>query len=160
MGATRTTTVGVGGLHWATSGAVVEKVLGRRPGVLAVHANAVGQTATVTFDPSRTSIDDLAGWVRDCGYHCAGQSVPEHVCEPMVEPPHDGHGAHDEMSMDDMVRDMRNRFGVAAVLSVPVPRSGCGTTCSRCCCRFPWCSTPPGPSSPAPTGHCGPGPWT
>src|SRR5207342_280023 len=32
-----------------------------------------------------------------------------------------GHGGHDAgMSMDDMVRDMRNRFLVAAVLSVPI----------------------------------------
>ena len=32
-----------------------------------------------------------------------------------------GHGGHHGgMSMDDMVRDMRNRFWVAAVLSVPV----------------------------------------
>ncbi len=49
--------------------------------------------------------------------------------------------------MDAMVRDVRNRFLVAAVLSVPIllwspigrevlgftvpPRSGCGTTCFR-----------------------------
>ena len=31
-----------------------------------------------------------------------------------------GHGGHAGMSMDDMVRDMRNRFLVAAVLSVPI----------------------------------------
>ena len=31
-----------------------------------------------------------------------------------------GHGGHGGMSMDDMVRDMRNRFLVAAVLSVPI----------------------------------------
>ncbi len=35
---------------------------------------------------------ELAGWVRDCGYHCAGQSVPDHVCDPMAEP---GAGAGD-----------------------------------------------------------------
>jgi Cu2+-exporting ATPase len=36
--------------------------------------------------------------------------------------PHDvmGHGGHAEMSMDAMVQDMRNRFLVAAVLSVPI----------------------------------------
>jgi Cu2+-exporting ATPase len=31
-----------------------------------------------------------------------------------------GHGAHAGMSMDAMVRDMRNRFLVAAVFSVPI----------------------------------------
>jgi Cu2+-exporting ATPase len=130
------------GLHWATSKAVVENTLGRRPGVLAVDANPVGQTATVTYDPALTDLAELRGWVRDCGLHCAGQSVPQHVCDPMAEPaptheaghahsaapeqimssPHDamGHGGHGSMSMADMVRDMRNRFLVAAVLSVPV----------------------------------------
>jgi P-type Cu2+ transporter len=174
----RTTVLEVSGLHWATSEAVVETVLSRRPGVLAVDANAVAQTATVTYDPARTSVRELARWVRECGYHCAGQSVPQHVCDPLTEPgvdvvarrpeagttphlhhgvgpapsaevhgrtqaaPHAHHGPpggdhvghapatsqeamghgghHAAMSMDDMVRDMRNRFLVAAVLSVPI----------------------------------------
>jgi cation transport ATPase len=121
-------------------------------------------------------VAELAGWVRDCGYHCAGQSVPDHICDPLAEPaptvdkhdhreasrhahhdhvsrhdqmitetqtdevmgtpvahadhaahlpmtPQDamGHGGHHAtMSMDDMVRDMRNRFLVAALLSIPI----------------------------------------
>jgi len=156
---TQTTVVQVGGLHWATSEAVIEKALLRRPGVLAVDANALSQTATVTFDPATTSVAALTGWVEDCGYHCAGQSVPDHVCDPMAEPgtPHDhnhhattattdrgahahhaavaahaGHGpaarsAHEVMghgghqgSMDEMVRDMRNRFLVALLFSIPI----------------------------------------
>jgi Cu2+-exporting ATPase len=188
MSSTGTTAViEVSGVHWASSKAVTEAVLGRRPGVIAVDANPVSQTATVTYDPARTNIAALAGWVRDCGYHCAGQSVPDHVCDPQAEPtgqphhdhgpattvhhpdehtpsvPHDSHddhgpaptvdpiaehthpaphgahaghggagqqrssqdamghgGHHGGMSMDDMIRDMRNRFIVAAVLSVPV----------------------------------------
>jgi Cu2+-exporting ATPase len=153
----------VAGVHWASEKATVERVLGRRPGVLSVEANPVGQTATVTYDPTRTSVADLAAWIRDCGYHCAGQSVPQHMCDPAAEPhgpaghhdghrpegdaggaPHDhaddggheaghgghagmtpqeamGHGGHHAgMSMDDMVRDMRNRFLVAALLSIPI----------------------------------------
>ena len=81
-----TTVLEVGGLHWATSEPIVEKTLARRPGVLAVEANASSQTATVTYDPDKTSVAQLAGWVTDCGYHCAGQSVPDHVCDPMSEP--------------------------------------------------------------------------
>src|SRR5229473_1969299 len=40
----------------------------------------------------------------------------------VMRSPHEvmGHGGHAEMSMDVMVRDMRNRFLVAAVLSVPI----------------------------------------
>lgn len=116
----------------------------RRPGVTGVEANAVNQTATVSYDPSVTSVAELAGWVRDCGFHCAGRSVPDHVCDPMAEPthpagdpghahhdhhegagqpsPHEmmGHGGHAGMSMDHMVRDMRHRFLVALVLSIPI----------------------------------------
>ena len=175
----------VSGVQWATEKNVAEAVLSRRPGVLAVDANPVAQTATVTYDPSHTSVAELAGWVRDCGYHCAGQSVPNHICDPLMEATvhadrdhgpvggehgHDhsavttqarrateahhahhatetaspaththadhaghaapapltpqaamGHGGHHVgMSMDAMVRDMRNRFLVAALLSIPI----------------------------------------
>jgi Cu2+-exporting ATPase len=132
----------VSGVHWASSTSVTETVLGRRPGVVRVDANPVSQTATVTYDPARTSVEQLSAWVRDCGYHCAGQSVPRHLCDPAAEPhgapagpdapTHEGHagrapqeamghgGHHGSMSMDDMARDMRNRFLVAAVLSVPI----------------------------------------
>jgi Cu2+-exporting ATPase len=132
----RTVVLDVRGLQWASEKAVVEEVLGRRPGVDSVDANAVGQTATVTYDPAITSLAELRHWVEDCGYHCAGQSVPHHMCDPLVEPgpqvehpaklatrsPQEtmGHGGHGAMSMDDMVRDMRNRFLVAAIFSVPI----------------------------------------
>jgi Cu2+-exporting ATPase len=138
--ATVTAVLEVSGVQWATSKNVAEAVLSRRPGVVSVEANPVAQTATVTYDPERTDLTELRDWVRDCGYHCAGLSVPHHVCDPMTEPvrgpvgdhavqapvtsPHDamGHGGHGSMSvsMADMVADMRNRFLVAAVLSVPV----------------------------------------
>ncbi|MGD9529003.1 MAG: cation transporter, partial [Pseudonocardia sp.] len=72
----------VRGVQWASEKAVVESVLGRRPGVRSVEANPVAQTATVVYDPEATSVAELAGWIRDCGYHCQGRSVPHHVCDP------------------------------------------------------------------------------
>jgi Cu2+-exporting ATPase len=156
---------------------VAEHVLSHRPGVISVEANPVAQTANVTFDTATTSVAELRRWVQDCGFHCAGQSVPEHICDPLMEPErspvsHDhaihavteapaappghtghaepmshemtappaehvghemaagdamrspqeamGHGGHAGMSMDAMVRDMRNRFLVAALLSIPI----------------------------------------
>src|SRR5918993_4792873 len=84
------------GVQWATEKAVVESVLGRRPGVLQVEANPVSQTATVTYDQQVTSVGELAGWVRDCGYHCRGLSVPEHICDPALEPTASPHGRHAE----------------------------------------------------------------
>jgi Cu2+-exporting ATPase len=150
-----TAVIELGGINWASSTALAESILKRRPGVISASANAVAQTATVTYDENLTSVADLAAWVRECGYHCAGQSAPAHACDPMIEPgarpspagdearaghvghaghnaspeadtgmtPHDamGHGGdHAGMSMESMSRDMRNRFLVAALLSVPI----------------------------------------
>src|SRR6266496_2314410 len=85
-GKVATTVLHVGGLGWASEQAVVEQVLGRWPGVALVEANPVAQTATVTFDTGQTSVAELRRWVQECGFHCAGQSVPTHVCDPMAEP--------------------------------------------------------------------------
>ncbi|MFC5994341.1 heavy metal translocating P-type ATPase, partial [Pseudonocardia hispaniensis] len=119
---TATTVIEVSGMLRSSSKGAVEAALARRPGVVAVEMNPVAQTATVTYVPARTSVADLSGWVRDCGYHCVGRSVPEHVCDPALQPHEEmGHGGHHAgMSMDAMVRDMRNRFLVAAVLAVPI----------------------------------------
>ena len=68
----QTTVLEAGGLHWATSESVIERTLLGVPGVLAVDASAVSQTATVTYDPNQTSVAQLVGWVNDCGYHCTG----------------------------------------------------------------------------------------
>jgi P-type Cu2+ transporter len=134
--APQTAVLHVGGLYFASEKAVVDEVLARRRGVLSVDANPVAQTATVVYDPDATSVEELRAWVRECGYHCAGQSAPGHVCDPLVAPdhgPHDraaaqradeahghGHGGHAGMSMDAMARDMRNRFFVALAFTVPV----------------------------------------
>src|SRR4051794_5127415 len=83
---TATVVLEAGCLNWATERSVAESVLRRRPGVLAVTANPVSQTATVQFDPASTSIQQLRQWVIDCGYHCEGQSVPRHICDPLAEP--------------------------------------------------------------------------
>ncbi|MFD7978326.1 heavy metal translocating P-type ATPase [Streptomyces sp. NPDC059071] len=81
-----TAVLDVRGLNWASQQSTVEAVLGRRPGVVAVEANPVAQSATVVFDPRLTSLAELRRWVTECGYHCAGQSVPAHLCDPMTEP--------------------------------------------------------------------------
>jgi P-type Cu2+ transporter len=137
-GRTATTILHVGELHYASEKAVVERVLANRTGVAHVDANPVAQTATVEYDPATTSVEALQQWVEDCGYHCAGRSVPAHVCDPLADeeplaPAHDhaaveradhadghGHGGHAGMSMAAMVSDMRNRFLVAALFAIPI----------------------------------------
>jgi len=136
--AVATAVIELGGMQWASEKNVVEAALGRRPGVVAVDASPVAQTAVVTYDPARTSVVNLRDWVRECGYHCDGQSVPSHICDPLIEPtnpdaavhdeapqrsPHEamGHGgSHAGVSMATMVADMRRRFILAAVLAVPI----------------------------------------
>lgn len=129
------------GLWFATQSAVLESELRRRPGVVAVSANAVAQTATVTFDPSVTDLRELRGWVRDCGFHCEGLSVPEHICSAMPDgrrterypveehahdltpeerPAHDHRAGADGESMAAMVADMRRRFLVAVVFAAAI----------------------------------------
>src|SRR5687768_13327349 len=128
----------VGGMYRGSEDAVVEAVLRRRPGVLSVEASAAAQSATVTYDPAVTTVAQLRSWVEQCGFHCAGRSVPGHICDPLMEqgdPPApadeaarrraerahgDGHGGHTGTSMDAMVRDMRNRFLVALVFAIPI----------------------------------------
>ena len=76
----------VAGVQWVTQKHAVEASLRSRPGVETVDANPLAQTATVRFDPSVTSIADLQQWVRECGLHCAGRSVPAHLCDPLAMP--------------------------------------------------------------------------
>jgi P-type Cu2+ transporter len=129
----------------ASQQGTVERVLRRQDGVGLVEVNPVAQTAAVSYDPDRTSLERLRETVELCGYHCAGQSVPAHVCDPAAEPgtpPVDhgdpahnghsdgpelhapqevmGHGGHGGMSMAAMVADMRNRFLIALVFAIPI----------------------------------------
>ena len=60
-----TTVVHVGHLQWATEEAVVEFALKRLPGVQRVEANAVAQTATVTYDSRAPSVAGLRQWIED-----------------------------------------------------------------------------------------------
>ena len=64
---------------------VVQAVLAREPGVLSVEPNAAAQTATVSFDTATTSERVLASAIRECGYHCDGESVPAHLCPKLPQ---------------------------------------------------------------------------
>jgi Cu2+-exporting ATPase len=112
----------------------VEKQLRRMPGVLRATASIASNSATVEYDETITSVAALKDKINECGFHCTGQIMPKHVCEPRpgmpaaAQPPvppmaHDmaqemGHGAG--MGMQAMVRDMRNRFWISLVFSVPI----------------------------------------
>ena len=154
----KTATLDVGGMLSMLDYQAVEKQLGRIPGVQRATASIASNSATVEYDETVTSVAALKDKINECGFHCTGQIMPKHVCEPhpgmpavggapmrpadskpiaaarpMPEPhlhapaavpmSHDmahemGHGAG--MDMQAMVRDMRNRFWISLVFSVPI----------------------------------------
>jgi P-type Cu2+ transporter len=154
----KTATLDVGGMLSMLDYQAVEKQLGRIPGVRRATASTVSNSATVEYDDTVTSVAALKDKINECGFHCTGQIMPNHVCEPhpgmpvgggepikpgvsrqiTPAPPlpkphlhapaaapmsHDmahemGHGAG--MDMQAMVRDMRNRFWISLVFSVPI----------------------------------------
>ena len=159
----KTTTIEVGGLLSALSAIGVQKQLARLPGVKKAEVNYVSGSATVNFDETVTDLRAIKAKVHECGYHCAGEQVPRHVCVP-DDPPGEalavavpapevhrdtadttqatqgpgagaqehaaaagkpdatahemGHGAG--MDMQTMARDMRNRFWIALIFTIPI----------------------------------------
>ena len=116
-----TSVIDVSGLVSSLSARGVEKQLRRLPGVSDVQVNYVGGGATVVHDATLTNVAALHAQVERCGYHCRGESVPDHLCEPHAKDAmaHDmGHGAG--MDARAMARDMRNRFWVCLLFTVPL----------------------------------------
>jgi Cu2+-exporting ATPase len=156
----------------------VEKRLLNYPGIHDIEANFLTGTATVKYDESKVTLEEIKKLISECSYHCSGEQVPAHISKPL-DPPPDSHSAaaaykrrsnsatqlqlkeevsphtsstthkevsteherHDkapemgsqqataishemghggQMSMEEMVRDMRRRFIVALVLAIPV----------------------------------------
>ena len=146
--ATETAVLEVAGVHWASEKAVAEAVLGRRPGVCAVEANPVGQTATVTYDPARTSVAQLSGWVRDCGYHCAGpvgaaarvRPVPSRRRGPPRRTPHGAPAAGTSHAGSEPPHEAMGHGGHHAGCRWPTWSATCATgSWSPRCCRSRSC---------------------
>jgi Cu2+-exporting ATPase len=128
------------GMFPASASPAIEAQLGRLPGVESVEASPVSGSITVKFDGSPVTKESIEATIRECGMHCRGEKLPEHVCSrsaPVSGRVHQhpqpsgstqgasdhiahemGHGAG--MTMEQMVADMRNRFWVTLVLAVAV----------------------------------------
>ncbi|MBX9776509.1 MAG: heavy metal translocating P-type ATPase [Xanthobacteraceae bacterium] len=134
----KTATLDVGGMLSMLDYQGVEKQLGRIPGVRRATASTASSSATVEYDETVTNVAALKDKINECGFHCTGQVLPKHVCEPhpghalagvsaaaapAMPMSHDtahemGHGAG--MDMQAMVRDMRNRFWISLIFTVPI----------------------------------------
>ncbi|MDI6772319.1 MAG: heavy metal translocating P-type ATPase [bacterium] len=143
------TVVRVDGLLSVMSARGVEKHLSRHPGIHRIEANFMNGTATVAFDEAVITLAEIKRLIAECGYHCAGEATPKHVCHP-EDPPADAarrapavhahaparpavdeahvhapmrpteHAGHGGMSMEEMARDMGRRFWAAFILSIPI----------------------------------------
>ena len=143
----QTITLEVRGLFEELDHLGVEKQLLKTPGVSAANANPASESVTVKFDESVIEAPALKQLIADCGFHCRGAPVPRHLCEIHSDVvPHDprlalataNHGAHTNaaqpmpaeaahemghgagMDMAAMARDMRNRFIVSLVFTIPI----------------------------------------
>ncbi len=170
----QTTILDVGGMLSPLDHRGVERQLKQVRGVYVATVNIATNTAAIEYDEAVTSVAALKDRINECGFHCTGQIVPKHVCEPHAghaprtsvghgspmkvadSKPRapEGRGAHEHdvhaaqapvgapvaatpampmshdmahemghgagMDMQAMVRDMRNRFWISLVFSVPI----------------------------------------
>jgi P-type Cu2+ transporter len=118
---------------------VIERALKLELGVIGAAAHFGSSSVTIEFDPQKTTIEALRQAVTACGFHCRGLALPQHLCshEPAAHAELGGHtpakpGAapRDDMAHEmghgagidrgQMARDMRNRFLVALVFTIPI----------------------------------------
>lgn len=112
-----------------------------------VTANALNSTATVHNDESRVTLAQLQEGVKDCGYICAGEAAPEpmgpsrfgparannlRACQPPKPDKHarsrlsilaadrSAQSGKPGMRVEEIELDMRIRFFILQVLTVPI----------------------------------------
>ena len=84
----KTSVIEVGGLFSALCALGVEKRLRALPGVERAEVSYASGSATVVYDETKTDLPTIKAEVRSCGYFCAGELTPSHVCKP-EDPPGD-----------------------------------------------------------------------
>ncbi|MDP5309077.1 heavy metal translocating P-type ATPase [Paracoccus spongiarum] len=115
----------------------VERHVSALDGVHRAEANPASASVTVQYDETVVNEEALRKAIDACGFHCAGERMPNHICQ-MDHTGHEDHAAHGAtgpvakdamahemghgggMEMADMVRDMRNRFWVALLFTIPI----------------------------------------
>jgi P-type Cu2+ transporter len=160
----QTTILEVGGMLLVLDPQGVEKQLRRMPGVHAASVNIATNAAVIAYDEKITGVEALRAKIVDCGFHCHGEVLPQHICgatptaslavtehvdpatkrvhhaiapaahepaaharaaAPILTSPMSRDMAHEMahgggMDIQAMVRDMRNRFWIALVFSIPI----------------------------------------
>lgn len=81
-----TSTLEVGGLFSTLDAHGIERQLRRIAGVGRVSVNPISGSTTVMYDPETTSLRAIQAAIKECGFHCAGEALPRHVCNREVLP--------------------------------------------------------------------------
>ena len=79
-------TLEVGDLFSVLGAHGIERQLQRVAGVGRVSVNPVSGSTTVMFDPEKTSLSAIKASIEDCGFHCAGEALPRHICDKPATP--------------------------------------------------------------------------
>jgi Cu2+-exporting ATPase len=79
-------TLEVGGLFSVLGAHGIERQLRRVAGVGSVSVNPVSGSTTVKFDAGKSSVAAIEEAIKDCGFHCAGEALPRHICEKPAMP--------------------------------------------------------------------------
>ena len=75
-----TTTFDVGGLLTALDTSGIEKQLLSLKGVGRVAVNPVSGSTTVMYDSGKINSTEIQLAIDECGFHCAGEAQPTHLC--------------------------------------------------------------------------------
>jgi len=75
-----TRTLDVGNLFSILGARGIEKQLQHIAGVGRVSVNPVSGSTTVVYDPGQTNLSAMQAAIEECGFHCAGEALPKHVC--------------------------------------------------------------------------------
>ena len=106
----------VQGMHCASCVGRVEAALKRVPGVQAATVNLLAERAAVQFDPQQTKPEDLIAALDIAGYDA----------QRMNADPFAAASDSEQAAKQTETRDLRRRFVVSAMLSVPVLLMGMG----------------------------------
>src|SRR5271170_4348801 len=88
-----TSTLEVGDLFSVLGAHGIERQLQRVVGVGRVSVNPVSGSTTVIYDPGKTSLSAIQAAIEDCGFHCAGEALPRHICDDHAMPSRSRAGA-------------------------------------------------------------------
>ena len=74
-------TLEVGNLFSVLGAHGIERQLQRFSGVGRVLVNPINGSTTVVYDPGKADLAEIQAAIKECGFHCAGEALPKHVCQ-------------------------------------------------------------------------------